>query len=276
MPETENLHGANLIDPVYGDGPPAFDDPAETYFEASKLHLRALSWDVPGGSALEQSEELRLLTQRAARVNSSRPLLPLPEPEPVVRDFTEVVEARRSAEHFDRTELCQERLSGMLERTYRVRLAERWPLRPVPSGGALYPLDLYVIAQRVADLPPGMYHYNPFQHGLSWLREVDNERLHLATLQPEMARDAAVMLVVGASFWRSRFKYGQRGLRFCLLEAGHLMQNLLLTGHAYGMATRPIGGFLDDDFTENLDYDGINEAPVYVALVGPAAEEPPG
>ncbi|WP_046468710.1 SagB/ThcOx family dehydrogenase [Allosalinactinospora lopnorensis] len=275
MPETENLHGANLIDAVYGDGPPPPDDPAECYFEASKLHLRALSWDVPGGLALDQSEELQLLTQRAARSNPSREILPLPDPEPLSRDFAEVIDARRSSEDFGPGELPLPTLSGILERSYRVRLVNGWPLRPVPSGGALYPLDLYVIVQRAGGLRPGLYHYDAFRHGLTWMREVDHETLHLATLQPEMARDATAILVIGASFWRSRFKYGQRALRFCLVEAGHLQQNILLLGTAYGLATRPIGGFLDDDFTANMDYDGVNEAPVYATLIGPPGDGSP-
>ncbi|MFI9821082.1 SagB/ThcOx family dehydrogenase [Streptomyces sp. NPDC052013] len=272
MPETENLHGANLIDAVYGDSPPPLDDPMENYFEASKLHLRALSWDVPGGVALDRSEELRLLTQRAARLNPSRPLIPLPDPAPVDAALTEVIGARRSAETFGRGELALPVLSGMLQHAYRVRLVQGWPRRPVPSGGALYPLDLYVIAQRVEGLRSGLHHYDPFRHALTRVREVDHETLHLATLQPEMARDAAAMLVTAASFWRSRFKYGQRALRFCLLEAGHLEQNLLLLATAYGLSARPIGGFLDDDFTVAMDYDGVNEAPLYVTLVGRPAE----
>ncbi|UYB41025.1 SagB/ThcOx family dehydrogenase [Streptomyces sp. Je 1-4] len=273
MPETENLHGANLIDAVYGESPPPLDDPMECYFEASKLHLRALSWDVPGGVALDKSEELRLLTQRAARLNPSRSLIPLPDPAPLQADLADAIDARRSSEAFGAGELPLPVLSGMLERSYRVRLVQGWPRRPVPSGGALYPLDLYVIAQRVEGLRPGLHHYDPFRHGLTWLREVDHEALHLATLQPEMAGDAAAMLVIGASFWRSRFKYGQRSLRFCLLEAGHLGQNLLLLGTAYGLASRPIGGFLDDDFTADMDYDGVNESPLYVVLLGPPAGE---
>ncbi len=273
MPETENLHGANLIDVAYGEDSPALDDASECYFEASKLHLRALSWDVPGGVALDQSEELRLLSQRAARTNPSRESIPLPEPGPPVADFATVLQERRSAEDFAEDPLSWDLLAGMLDRSFRVRLANGWPRRPVPSGGALYPLDLYVVAQNVGELKRGLYHYDPFRHALTWMRPVDHDALQMATLQPNMAAKAAAMIIVGGSFWRSRFKYGHRALRFCLLEAGHVGQNLLLLAQAFGISARPIGGFLDDDFAANMDYDGVNEAPLYVVLLGARTDD---
>ncbi|MEY9997923.1 SagB-type dehydrogenase family enzyme [Streptomyces sp. V4I8] len=272
MSETENLHGAKLIDPVQGETAPPLDDPMKIYFEASKLHSPALDRDVPGGLTLVKADELRLLTQRAVRLNPNRPFLQLPHPAPVAAELTKVIKAGRSAEVFRGNNLRLPFLSGLLQHSYRVRLMGDWPRRPIPSGGALYPLDLYVIAQRVGGLEPGLYHYDPFRHALTQLRNVDHDTLQLATLQPEMAREAAAMLVIGASFWRSRFKYGQRALRFCLLEAGHLQQNLLLLATAYGLASRPIAEFLDDDFTAALGYDGVNEAPLYITLVGSSNE----
>jgi hypothetical protein len=52
------------------------------------------------------------------------------------------------------------------------------------------------------------------------------------------------------------------------MDAGHLMQSLLLLGTGYALAVRPIGGFLDDDAASGMDFDGVNEAPLYLMLVG--------
>lgn len=46
------------------------------------------------------------------------------------------------------------------------------------------------------------------------------------------------------------------------------MQSLLLLGTGYSLAVRPIGGFLDDDAASEMDFDGVNEAPLYLMLVG--------
>ena len=95
---------------------------------------------------------------------------------------------------------------------------------PVPSAGALYPLELYVVALAVDGLEPGVYHYNPFRHRLESLGAFEPERLRAALVDRELADRAAALLVVTAVFWRSRFKYGARGYRFALLEAGHVVR----------------------------------------------------
>ncbi|GGM82459.1 hypothetical protein GCM10012275_61310 [Longimycelium tulufanense] len=272
MPETEKQHATNLLDAVYNTGVPASDDPMENYWEASKLELHSLGWDVPGGLALEQSPELQAITERAARLNTSRPLLRLPEPPPSTTSLAEAVEQRASAAHFGPGLLSLELVAALLSGSYRVNTTRHHPRRPVPSGGGLYPLDLYVVAQRVNGLKTGLYHYDPFRHGLMWMRTVDHPALHMASLQPDMAADCAALVIIGASFWRSRFKYGQRCLRFCLLEAGHVAQNLILFATAHGLVSRPIGGFIDRVLAQNMDYDGVNESPLYAVLVGPPGD----
>ena len=67
---------------------------------------------------------------------------------------------------------------------------------------------------------------------------------------------------------RIKFKYGERGYRFLLLEAGHIAQNLLLAAEADGMGGVAIGGFLDDPLNDLLDLDGVEEAVVYMVLAG--------
>lgn len=269
MSASAEPHSGNLFDVVYGGSPPAYDDPAECYFEASKLHPHMLTCDMPGALKLQSSPELQLFTQRGGRPNHSRRPIPLPEPAPLAAELADVLAARRSADEFGPGELPMDVLAGLLVHSYGTTDLGGRPRRPTPSGGALYPIDLYVVAERVHGLAKGMYHYDPYRKGLTPVREVDFEALCQATFRPELARDCAAMIVLGATFWRSRFKYGQRGLRFCLMDAGHLMQNLLLLGTGYSLAVRPIGGFLDDDAATGMDFDGVNEAPLYLMLVGP-------
>jgi SagB-type dehydrogenase family enzyme len=264
-------HSGNLFDIVYGGNPPAYDDPAECFFEASKLHTRVLNCDLPGALQLQKSAQLQLFTQRGGRPNHSRELIALPEPAPLQAELADVLATRRSAEGFGPGELAMDVLAGLLVRSYGTTDVGGRPRRPTPSGGALYPIDLFVVAERVQGLAKGMYHYDPYRNGLTLAREVDFEGLCLATFHPELARDCAAVIVLGATFWRSRFKYGQRGLRFCLMDAGHLMQSLLLVGVGYSLAVRPIGGFLDDEAASEMDFDGVNEAPLYLMLVGSKA-----
>jgi SagB-type dehydrogenase family enzyme len=77
---------------------------------------------------------------------------------------------------------------------------------------------------------------------------------------------------VTAMFWRSRFKYGLRGYRFALLEAGHLGQNLLLAATALELASLPVGGVYDRRVDEFLSIDGVNESVVYAFSFGTRPE----
>jgi len=78
----------------------------------------------------------------------------------------------------------------------------------------------------------------------------------------------------GALLWilvgdgaRVAAKYGDRGGRFLLLEAGHLMQNLCLLSASLGLATVPMGGALEPEVARALSLPA-SDAVLYVALCG--------
>jgi SagB-type dehydrogenase family enzyme len=77
-----------------------------------------------------------------------------------------------------------------------------------------------------------------------------------------------VLILVAAIFGRARFKYGLRGYRFALLEAGHVAQNLLLAAAALGLAAVPLGAFYDRRTDEFLRLDGVNESTLYTVALG--------
>jgi SagB-type dehydrogenase family enzyme len=87
-------------------------------------------------------------------------------------------------------------------------------------------------------------------------------------VQADLARQAAALVLVTAVFYRSTFKYGDRGYRFVLLEAGHLAQNAILAAGSIQLASASIGGFADRDADRYLEVDGLSESTVYVLLLG--------
>jgi SagB-type dehydrogenase family enzyme len=117
---------------------------------------------------------------------------------------------------------------------------------PVPSAGGLQALELYVAAFQHGWLPAGLYHYDRRGHHLSQL-VAGGGREDLGRVVPSLERlegGALLWLVVGDGA-RVAAKYGERGLRFLLLEAGHLMQNLCLLSASLGLVTVPLGGFFE-------------------------------
>jgi SagB-type dehydrogenase family enzyme len=141
----------------------------------------------------------------------------------------------------------------------------------VPSAGALYPLELYLISLAVNDLDRGVYHYHPYRHRLEHLAPLSWPELRAAAVDASVLESAAAVLVVTAVFWRSRFKYGSRGYRFALLEAGHLAQNAILAATDLDLPALPLGGFYDRRLDEIVSADGLDEAVVHALILGGAS-----
>ena len=63
-------------------------------------------------------------------------------------------------------------------------------------------------------------------------------------------------------------KYGNRGMRYVLLDAGHICQNTLTAAEATGSGGCPVAAFYDDEVNELLGLDGKEETVIYAASVG--------
>lgn len=258
--------------PVYGSAV-RLDDPAETYHEASRLSPSVVATQVPGLRLLLDGDPvLHASVERAGRRHRHRPGVELGRPRLPRARLRRILCARRSLLPDRREPLPLHRLSSLLACAYGLRRDSGGRRRHVPSGGALYPLEVYVLGLDVGGAVPGLYHYDPYAHRLEQLdpRACETE-LAEVLIDPAAARRAAAVVLVTAVFWRTRFKYGQRGYRFALLEAGHVAQTLLLAGAALGVPALPVGGFYDRRAEAMLGVDGVDESVVYVVLLGGAS-----
>ncbi len=150
------------------------------------------------------------------------------------------------------------------------------PFRAAASAGALYPLELYVHSGHIEGQRAGIYHYNPAARQLRLIVDGDqSRRLGECLVQPALAHEASLLVFVTAMFERATFKYGDRGYRFALLEAGHVVQNLSLVATALGMGVIEIGGYFDRDLDELLSLDGLTHSTVCVVAVGTPIEQQP-
>jgi SagB-type dehydrogenase family enzyme len=256
-------------DVVYGSEGAALDDLAETFHEASNAYPSSAARQARGVQRLAESPELRASAARAVRRHVQAPRVALPAPHLPHAPLSSLVSRRRSQREFCDSPIGLDALSALLHAGYGVTRHGSQPLRSVPSGGALYPLELYVLASRVTALEAGLYHFDPLAADLEVVqRELDVGRLLAAMIYRDPVEQAAVVLLLTAMFWRTRFKYALRGYRFALLEAGHVAQNLLLCAHGLGLAGVPLGGFYDRQVASFLSVDGVNEAPLYVVCFG--------
>jgi SagB-type dehydrogenase family enzyme len=246
-------------------------DPTEDYHEASRIYAGVTDPNVVGGVRLERSIEMRITASRSVKRYPQRPFVPLPAASLGRATLAGAVAARRSRRSFGPRPLELSRIATLLHAAYGVTAAiDGTPqsLRTVPSGGALYPLELYVVSHRVEGLDQALYHYDPLRHGLELLRPLASPAGPELSPYAEPLAESAAIVVMTAMFWRSRFKYGARAYRFALMEAGHVGQNLLRAAAAIGLDAVPIGGFYDREVDAFMGVDGIYEASLYLVPLG--------
>jgi SagB-type dehydrogenase family enzyme len=146
--------------------------------------------------------------------------------------------------------------------------------RSVPSAGGLFPLEVYLFTQRVQGLEDGLYHYDVRAHALELVRAGNLfADLEVVLYTYPFVRDANLIFALAAVFKRTQKKYGPRGYRYILLEAGHSAQNICLAAAEQGLSTLCMGGFVDSRLNRMLNLSSADEGVVYSVAVGYGAEE---
>lgn len=138
--------------------------------------------------------------------------------------------------------------------------------RTYPSPGGRYAIEIYLISIN-SELKKGVYHYNLRSHSLEQLLVLDTFDSDFYFNQ-EWVKDTSVLIFMTAIFERNTIKYGERGYRHVLEEAGHIGQNFYLTATSLNIGVCGIGGYVDEDLNKLLDVDGIKETVIYVLGLG--------
>lgn len=148
----------------------------------------------------------------------------------------------------------------------------RLSLRATPSAGGLYSSDMFVLVNRVTGVEPGLYYFHPGRQTLQLVRS--DRSLHEVAVQTgyadRVSQAAALVVYVGA-FRRNQWKYWERGYRTVLLDCGHLAQSVVTIASALDVVAHPMIAFVDDYFNDLVGVDGIDDAVLYLTLLGPAA-----
>jgi SagB-type dehydrogenase family enzyme len=182
----------------------------------------------------------------------------------------DVIARRKSVRDFQPRPITLGELGYLLWASAGIRRTEQgYEFRSAPSAGALYPIETYVIANRISELEPGAYHYGIHNHELERLRAGDLRRhLTAAALGQDLCAAAAAVFIWTAIFARCKWKYGQRAYRYVYLDAGHIAQNLALAAVSLDLGSCQIGALFDDEVNKLLDLDGVEESVVYMSAVG--------
>lgn len=196
---------------------------------------------------------------------------PLPLPPPARQGTVSVEQAlqsRRTVRRFADKPLTPAQLSQLVWAAYGV--TDPRGLRAAPSAGALYPLDIYVVAgeRQVRGLAAGVYHYLPATQALAPGRRGDlRQAVAQASLSQTWMAAAPVMIVITGEYRRCQAKYGDRGIKYTHMESGHSAQNIFLQAEALGLGAGIVGAFDNAAITRTLDLPPAHE-PLLILPVG--------
>ncbi len=188
-------------------------------------------------------------------------------------DFSleEALAARRSCREFAARPLVLAQLSQLLWAAYGITGRQAgYELKTAPSGGALYPLEILVAVGEgsVTDLGAGVYRYRPSGHTIAPAVAGDRRAaIARACLRQEWMAEAPVILIIAGIYKRSTGKYGDRGVRYAHMEAGHAAQNVCLQAEALGLGAGIVGAFEDLELARVLNL-AAAEDPLLALPVG--------
>ncbi len=206
-------------------------------------------------------------------VSAARDAIALPKPG--TSPLLELIAKRHSCREFTPESITLGELASVLDAGYGITGLRNWPSghrtfgRPVPSAGGLYPLEIYIVSDRVEGVASGIHHFNAREHtleplpGSCTIAEMMAELMHQSFLEP-----ASALCFLTAILPRTLRKYGARGYRYILMEAGHVAQNMCLRATELGLATLCVGGFTDHRVNRRLQLVGRSEVALYGVAVG--------
>jgi SagB-type dehydrogenase family enzyme len=186
----------------------------------------------------------------------------LPEPRlkgPV--SVEEAIQKRRSVRSYSPKELSTEDISQLLWACQGITDGRRGH-RAAPSAGALYPLEIYVAKS------DGVFHYIPKGHKLEKVSDKDVRReLADASHGQGFVGEAGVDIIITAVYERITSRYGERGIMYTDMEAGHAAQNVFLEAEALGLSSVPVGAF-DPAKISGILKPTAGAKPIYILPVG--------
>ncbi|MCL2030518.1 MAG: SagB/ThcOx family dehydrogenase, partial [Oscillospiraceae bacterium] len=199
-------------------------------------------------------------------------------------DYTELLDVRRSERSYSDRPVTREQLAFLLwsvQGVQEIRGINRYAaLRPVPSGGARHPFELYITVRNVEGLQPGLYHYLPLEHvgekraAVEYLRAIDNAEDTLTEMLAgqRWAAKAPLVLFFSCLPYRGEWRYGQASHRVMLIDLGHAGQNAMLSAAALGWGSCCLAAYDAAKCDEVLGLDGADEYTVYAVSAGAVSD----
>jgi SagB-type dehydrogenase family enzyme len=193
--------------------------------------------------------------------------------------FYEVMVNRKSIRKYGSRHMNIHTLSIFLHRCAAIKKVTRTAdnniltKRNYPSGGAKYPLEIYVSSNFINGIEKGLFYYDPFTHQLKLLDKKGTyqntfNRQIFGVQSPAINRNADAVLIITAVFARTMAKYSKIGLPLIMQELGALYQTMYLVATEMDLAPCALGLTNEQLIQKWLNLDWFNESHVGTFLLG--------
>ncbi len=194
------------------------------------------------------------------------PHIDLPKTDDPDSQLDMLLNIRESTRIFSNTPIELKDVARILK-SCRITDTNREPeRRSYPSGGARFPVEIYLVSYNVDGLDSGAYHYNIKKEFLEQLLKEDLKTKRREMISPYLENPAAT-IVFASVISRSEVKYGYKAYPFSYIEAGHMGQNIHLACAEIGIGSCSVSGYVDDTIAEILDLTN-DEIPIYTISIG--------
>ena len=198
---------------------------------------------------------------------------------------------RHSTRNFDdRRPITLAELSRFLDSTARVQSSVEttldaggggpmltYTVRPYPSGGASYELELYLAVDKCEGLPRGFYHYDAGGHALVPI-DVRKQEFEALLKAAEFAMDAPaapqILITIAARFGRISWKYSSIAYALILKDVGVLIQTLYVMAADMELGGCAIGTTNIELFAKMTGIEFHVEGPVGQFALGRGSDGP--
>lgn len=257
---------------------------AETFL-ANSMHTRNNQQDSYSITPYLSDSGINMIALNGNEDFSSLEQVPLPKGIELPLPLGKALFDRRSIRRFKDNAISLDYLATLLSAacgkasTIGVPMVDgtevNFSFRTYPSAGGLYPIDIYLLAQKVDGLNQGVYKYSSNKHALFKILndQVNKNITELSAAENEQANleEASVVILLVMRPWKSMRKYGERGLRFAFYEVGAISQNMHLVATALDLGSVDYASFYEDEINALLGLSGVLELFSHAILIGAPA-----
>ena len=188
-------------------------------------------------------------------------------------DLLDVLERRKSIRHYSPVKMTMKEFSTLIKYAFgnsnrKTHYQEATVInRYYPSGGGLYPVDVYININRVDGIPSGLYKYQLYSHTL----RPTNSNFHIEEFLQYGNFDFenySFLILFEYDLNKNYLKYGELSLLNTFVEVGNMAHALDIISTATGFGTCQIAGFDKTYGNRSLGLDGVNSNIIYTSICG--------